>query len=201
MMLSVGWQFWIDRGGTFTDIVARRPDGGTATHKLLSENPRRYDDAAIQGIRELLQLADGEPIPLELVDAVKMGTTVATNALLEREGEPTVFATTRGFGDALRIGYQARPDLFALDIVLPDMLYTQVVEIDERIAADGTVLEPLDEDAVRAALATLPRRRFRRDRDHADARVPLHRPRTAGRRDLSANSDSTRCRSVTRSAR
>ena len=151
-MHSVGWQFWIDRGGTFTDVVARRPDGGTATHKLLSENPRRYDDAAIQGIRELLQLADGEPIPLELVDAVKMGTTVATNALLEREGEPTVFATTRGFGDALRIGYQARPDLFALDIVLPEMLYTRVVEIDERIAADGTVLEPLDEDAVRAAL-------------------------------------------------
>ncbi len=151
-MHSVGWQFWIDRGGTFTDIVARRPDGGTATHKLLSENPRRYDDAAIQGIRELLQLADGEPIPLELVDAVKMGTTVATNALLEREGEPTVFVTTRGFGDALRIGYQARPDLFALDIVLPDMLYTRVVEIDERIAADGTVLEPLDEDAVRDGL-------------------------------------------------
>jgi 5-oxoprolinase (ATP-hydrolysing) len=148
----MGWQFWIDRGGTFTDIVARRPDGSTATHKLLSEHPRRYDDAAIHGIRELLELTDDEPIPPELVDDVKMGTTVATNALLEREGEPTVYVTTRGFGDALRIGYQARPDLFALDILLPDMLYRRVVEIDERVAADGSVLEPLDDGAVRAAL-------------------------------------------------
>ncbi|MDJ0771203.1 MAG: hydantoinase B/oxoprolinase family protein [Ilumatobacter sp.] len=149
-----GWQFWIDRGGTFTDVVARRPDGSTATHKLLSENPRRYDDAAVQGIRELLDLPAGEPIPSGVVDVVKMGTTVATNALLERAGEPTVFVTTRGFGDALRIGYQARPDLFALDIVLPDMLYSRVIEIDERVAADGTVLRPLDDDEVRAALGS-----------------------------------------------
>ncbi len=151
-MHGVGWQFWIDRGGTFTDVVARRPDGTTATHKLLSENPRRYDDAAIEGIRALLGLSPGEPVPPDLVDEVKMGTTVATNALLEREGEPTVLVTTRGFGDALRIGYQARPAIFALDIELPDMLYTRVVEVDERIAADGTVLVPLGEPAVVEAL-------------------------------------------------
>ena len=123
MTRLTGWQFWIDRGGTFTDVVARRPDGSTATHKLLSENPRRYEDAAVQAIRELLEIDEREPIPSDLIDAVKMGTTVATNALLERAGEPTIYVTTRGFGDALRIGYQARPDLFALDIVLPDMLY------------------------------------------------------------------------------
>ena len=129
-----GWQFWIDRGGTFTDVVARRPDGSTVTHKLLSENPRIYDDAAIQGIREILGLANGDPLPFEDISAVKMGTTVATNALLEREGEPTALITTSGFADALRIGYQARPELFALDIVLPEMLYTKVVEIDERVS-------------------------------------------------------------------
>ncbi len=146
------WQFWIDRGGTFTDVIGRRPDGTTVAHKLLSENPRRYDDAAIQGIRELLDLAPGAPLPTELIDSVKMGTTVATNALLERKGEPTLLVTTTGFGDALRIGYQARPDLFALDIVLPEMLYRRVIEIDERIGADGTVLTPLDEAAATAAL-------------------------------------------------
>ena len=148
-----GWQFWIDRGGTFTDIVARRPDGSTTTHKLLSENPRRYGDAAIRGIRDLLGLADGDDLPFDDLEAVKMGTTVATNALLEREGEPTVFITTRGFADALRIGYQARPRLFDLDIVLPEMLYTEVVEVDERIDAHGEVLVPLDEDAARSDLA------------------------------------------------
>ncbi len=147
-----GWQFWIDRGGTFTDIVARRPDGSTVTHKLLSDNPRRYDDAPIQGIRELLAVPDGEPLPWASIDAVKMGTTVATNALLERAGEPTVFVTTKGFGDALRIGYQARPDIFALDIVLPEMLYERVLEMDERMSADGKILTPLDESAARTAL-------------------------------------------------
>ncbi len=147
-----GWQFWIDRGGTFTDVIARTPDGSTIAHKLLSENPRHYDDAAIQGIRELLDVPDGAPLPTELIDSVKMGTTVATNALLERKGEPTVLVTTRGFGDALRIGYQARPDLFALDIVLPEMLYDQVIEVDERIAADGTVTTPLDEVSATEAL-------------------------------------------------
>ncbi len=154
MMPDVGWQFWIDRGGTFTDVVARRPDGTTATHKLLSENPGAYDDAAIEGIRRLLGLEADEPIPPDAVDQVKMGTTVATNALLERHGEPTVFVTTRGFGDALRIGYQARPRIFDLDIVLPDLLHDRVVEVDERVTADGTVLEPLDDGAVTAALAS-----------------------------------------------
>ena len=151
----MSWQFWIDRGGTFTDIVAVRPDGSTVTHKLLSENPRRYADAAIQGIRDLLDVDDGDPMPSELIDAVKMGTTVATNALLERQGDPTVLVTTRGFADALRIGYQHRPDLFALDIVLPEMLYTQVVEVDERVAADGKILVELDSDAARHALAAI----------------------------------------------
>jgi len=148
-----GWQFWIDRGGTFTDVVARRPDGSTVTHKLLSENPRIYDDAAIQGIRQLLDLSDDDPLPFDEISAVKMGTTVATNALLEREGEPTAFITTAGFADALRIGYQARPELFALDIVLPEMLYTKVVEIDERISADGSVILPLDVPSAKTLLA------------------------------------------------
>jgi 5-oxoprolinase (ATP-hydrolysing) len=146
------WEFWIDRGGTFTDVVARTPDGRTVTHKLLSENPRRYDDAAIQAIRDLLDVEPGEPLPTERIAAVKMGTTVATNALLERQGEPTVLVTTRGFADALRIGYQARPDLFALDIVLPEMLYRSVIEVDERVAADGTTLLELDTERVRADL-------------------------------------------------
>lgn len=152
--MATGWQFWIDRGGTFTDIVARRPDGTTVSHKLLSENPRRYDDAAIQGIRDLLQLSADEPMPADAIAAVKMGTTVATNALLERQGDPTVLVITAGFADALRIGHQARPDLFALDIVLPDMLYTRVVEVDERVAADGTVLRPLDLAAAERHLAS-----------------------------------------------
>jgi 5-oxoprolinase (ATP-hydrolysing) len=151
--MQAGWQFWIDRGGTFTDVVARRPDGATVTHKLLSENSRRYPDAAIQGIRDLLGVGDTDPLPTELIDSVKMGTTVATNALLEREGEPTVLVTTRGFADALRIGYQARPDLFALDVVLPEMLYEQVIEVDERVGAHGDVIVPLEADAARDALA------------------------------------------------
>ena len=151
-----GWQFWIDRGGTFTDVVARRPDGGgLVTHKLLSDNPEHYRDAAIQGIREVLGLAPGEPI--RGVDAVKMGTTVATNALLERKGDRTVLVVNRGFRDALRIGYQTRPRLFDLRIVLPEMLYERVVEVDARIGAGGEILTPLDpapaEAGLRAAYA------------------------------------------------
>jgi len=150
----VGWQFWIDRGGTFTDIVARTPDGALITHKLLSDNPR-YDDAAIQGIRELLGLNAQQPLPTDRIDAVKMGTTVATNALLERRGDRTVFITTRGFADALRIAYQHRPKLFVRRIELPSMLYEQVIEIDERISAHGELVRPLDaasaETALRAA--------------------------------------------------
>jgi 5-oxoprolinase (ATP-hydrolysing) len=150
-----GWQFWIDRGGTFTDIVARRPDGSTTTAKLLSENPQHYDDAAIAGIRRLLELRDGEPLPSDQVDSVRMGTTVATNALLERQGARTALITTKGFADALRIGYQARPDLFALDIVLPEMLYEVVIEVDERVTAQGEVLQSPDIDLVRGELEAL----------------------------------------------
>ncbi len=139
------WQFWIDRGGTFTDIVARCPDGGLVTHKLLSENPEHYRDAAIAGIRHLLDVAPGEPIPVERIEAVKMGTTVATNALLERKGEPTALFITRGFRDALRIAYQNRPRIFAREIVLPELLYREVVEVEERIGAQGEVVLPLDE--------------------------------------------------------
>src|SRR5258708_4486762 len=122
------WDFWIDRGGTFTDIVARRPDGALLTHKLLSENPERYADAAIAGIRALLGVAHDAPLPAERIGAIKMGTTVATNALLERKGEPTVLAITAGLGDALRIGYQARPKIFALRIDQPEQLAREVVE-------------------------------------------------------------------------
>lgn len=146
------WQFWIDRGGTFTDIVARRPDGGLMTHKLLSESPEHYRDAAIAGIRHLLGVAGGAAIPVGQVEAVKMGTTVATNALLERKGEPTVLAITRGFRDALRIAYQNRPRLFDRHIVLPELLYRHVVEIDERMGAHGEVVRALDAAAARAGL-------------------------------------------------
>ncbi|MCV6592403.1 MAG: hydantoinase B/oxoprolinase family protein [Silicimonas sp.] len=146
------WQFWIDRGGTFTDVVGRRPDGGVVTHKLLSENPEQYRDAAVQGIRDLLGLAAGAPIPGGVIEAVKMGTTVATNALLERKGDRTLFLTTKGFGDLLRIGYQARPKLFDLKIELPELLYERVAEVDERLDQEGAVVRPLDEAGARAAL-------------------------------------------------
>ncbi len=149
------WQFWIDRGGTFTDIVARRPDGTLVTHKLLSDNPGRYADAAVHGIRELLGLAPGAAIPDGAVDAVKMGTTVATNALLERTGERTALVITRGFADALRIGYQNRPKLFVRRIELPTLLYERVIEIDERIGAHGDVVAPLDLVAARRDLAAV----------------------------------------------
>ncbi|HPG62995.1 MAG TPA: hydantoinase/oxoprolinase N-terminal domain-containing protein, partial [Casimicrobium sp.] len=150
----MGWQFWVDRGGTFTDIVAKKPDGTLVTHKLLSENPERYQDAAVQGVRDLLGLAPGEPIPAEMIDAVKMGTTVATNALLERKGERTLLAVTRGFRDQLRIAYQARPKLFVRKIELPELLYEAVVEVDERIGAHGNVVTALDEAKARIDLQT-----------------------------------------------
>jgi len=146
----VRWQFWIDRGGTFTDVVARKPDGSLTTHKLLSENPERYRDAALAGIRELLGVAPGEPIPVEQIEAVKMGTTVATNALLERKGERTVLFITRGFKDALRIAYQNRPKIFERNIVLPELLYAQVREVAERISARGDIVAALDERLARA---------------------------------------------------
>ncbi|VAW11807.1 5-oxoprolinase, HyuA-like domain / 5-oxoprolinase, HyuB-like domain, partial [hydrothermal vent metagenome] len=146
------WDFWIDRGGTFTDIVARRPDGWLEAAKLLSENPGAYDDAALEGIRRFLGVAGNAPIPADRIAEVKMGTTVATNALLERHGDRTVLVTTAGFGDALEIGYQARPRLFDLHIVKPELLYESVVEVPERIRVDGTVEMPLDADTARARL-------------------------------------------------
>jgi 5-oxoprolinase (ATP-hydrolysing) len=147
------WDFWIDRGGTFTDVVGRRPDGTLVAHKLLSENPEAYGDAAVQGIRDLLGLTRGEPIPTAQVGAVKMGTTVATNALLERKGDRTLLLITKGFRDALKIGYQARPKIFARHIIKPDMLYERVAEVDERVRADGTLERAPDLVRVRADLA------------------------------------------------
>lgn len=148
-----GWQFWIDRGGTFTDIVARRPDGTLTTHKLLSEDPARYPDAAIAGIRHLLGVDPTDPIPTHLIDVVRMGTTVATNALLTRTGEPTALVITRGFADALRIAYQERPRIFDRHIVLPELLHERVIEVDERVTAQGEVLTPPDLPALEPQLA------------------------------------------------
>ena len=147
------WDFWIDRGGTFTDVIARDPDGGLQARKLLSQNPDAYADAAVQGIRDHLGLGAGDPIPAGVIGEVRMGTTVATNALLERKGEPTLFVTTKGLADVLRIGVQARPDIFARRIVKPEPLYAAVLEADERVLADGVVDRPLDLDAAREGLA------------------------------------------------
>lgn len=146
------WEFWIDRGGTFTDVVGRRPDGRLVTRKLLSHDPERYRDAAVAGIRLMLDLAPGEPVPADRVAAVKMGTTVATNALLERRGEPTVLVITEGFRDALRIAYQNRPRLFDRRILLPEAVYDRVIEVPERIDAHGRTVTPLDREAVAALL-------------------------------------------------
>jgi 5-oxoprolinase (ATP-hydrolysing) len=146
------WDFWIDRGGTFTDVVARAPSGKINAAKLLSENPESYDDAALHGIREFLKLGPDDPIPSAQISAVKMGTTVATNALLEREGERVLLLTTKGFRDCLKVGYQARPDIFAREIIKPEMLYTCVEEVPERVHADGYVETPLDESTARSAL-------------------------------------------------
>jgi len=147
--VTLSWTFAIDRGGTFTDVVARASDGTQRVEKLLSENPGRYDDAALEAIRRVLADEGGT------VAEVRMGTTVATNALLERKGERVALAITRGFGDALRIGYQARPEIFARHIVLPSMLYDRVVEIDERVGVEGDVLVPLDEAQSRVELEQL----------------------------------------------
>ncbi|WP_293858828.1 hydantoinase B/oxoprolinase family protein [uncultured Alsobacter sp.] len=154
-MAQASWDFWIDRGGTFTDVIGRDPSGVLHARKLLSENPEAYRDAAVQGIRDLLALAEGEPVPRGAIGDVRMGTTVATNALLERKGERTALVTTRGFRDALRIGYQARPKIFAKAIVKPEQLYTHTVEVDERVRADGTVEREPDLEAVRRDLVAL----------------------------------------------
>ena len=152
------WQFWVDRGGTFTDLIARTPEGLLKTTKLLSDNPGHYDDAVLHGIGTLMAVPAGAPLPSRQIDCVRMGTTVATNALLERKGARTLLVTTRGYADVLKIGYQNRPDIFALDIQLPEPLYQQVLEIDERLAADGSVITPLQaadyrQDLVRARAA------------------------------------------------
>ena len=147
-----GWQFWIDRGGTFTDIVGREPNGTLHTHKLLSENPEAYEDAALQGIRDLLGVSGNDTIPESKIDAVKMGTTVATNALLERKGDRTLLVVTEGFRDQLRIAYQARPRLFDREITLPEMLYERVEEVAERVDAQDNILVPLDLDGLRPRL-------------------------------------------------
>ncbi len=167
--MADSWEFWIDRGGTFTDVVGRRPDGTLAAHKLLSENPEAYGDATVQGIRNLLGLKAGEPIPPGLIGAVKMGTTVATNALLERRGARTLLVTTKGFRDALKIGYQARPKIFARHIVKPDMLFERVTEVGERVRADGTVEATPDLAALRRDLE-----RARADGIEAVAIVFMH---------------------------
>ena len=151
---SDAWQFWIDRGGTFTDVVGKRPDGTLVTYKLLSENPEQYADAAVAGIRHLLGLGPKDLITPALVACVKMGTTVATNALLERKGEPTLLVTTQGFRDALRIAYQDRPRIFDRHIVLPELLYAQVVEAHERVSAQGEVLLALDVERLQAQLVS-----------------------------------------------
>src|SRR5579872_2276997 len=173
--MPAAWEFWIDRGGTFTDVIGRSPDGRLVTHKLLSDNPEAYADAAVAGIRHLLRLAPGAPIPADKIGAVKMGTTVATNALLERKGERVLLLITRGFRDALRIGYQARPKIFAKHIVKPDMLYERVAEVDERVLADGTVERVLDLDSVKGELL-----RARADGLRAVAVVFMHAYRYRG---------------------
>ncbi|MDB5460080.1 MAG: 5-oxoprolinase, partial [Caulobacteraceae bacterium] len=157
---SARWDFWIDRGGTFTDVIGRDANGRLHARKLLSDNPEAYPDAAVQGIRDHLRLAGGDPIPAGVIGEVRMGTTVATNALLERKGEPTLFVVTRGFRDALRIGLQARPDIFARRIVKPSQLYDAVLEVDERVLADGSIDRVLDLEAARAGLAAFRARGF-----------------------------------------
>src|SRR6202046_2739422 len=154
--MSGRWEFWIDRGGPSTDGVARRPDGRLAVRKLLSEDPGRYEDAVLAGIRGLLGVPVSQPIPAGMIGSVRLGTTVATNALLQRRGEPTVLVISRGFRDALRIGYQNRPRIFARQIVLPELLYQRVIEVTERVSAAGEVIEPLDEEAAARTTGGVP---------------------------------------------
>src|SRR5271163_784036 len=158
-MTRTSWDFWVDRGGTFTDVIGRDPQGALRVRKLLSESPA-YADAAVQAIRDLLDLPPGAAIPADAIGFVKMGTTVATNALLEGRGERTLLAITRGFRDALEIGYQARPKIFAKNIIKPEQLYSEVVEIDERVLASGAVERALDEAVVRRQFSEAKARGF-----------------------------------------
>ena len=198
---SKNWDFWIDRGGTFTDVVGRSPDGKLTAHKLLSENPEAYADAAVQGIRDLLGLKAGEPVPAARVGAVKMGTTVATNALLERKGDRTLLLISKGFRDALKIGYQARPKIFAKHIIKPELLYERVAEVDERVRADGTVEREPDLEAGAPRFAGRESRRHRRRRHRFHACLSLSRTREARGRCWRARSVSDRFRSATKSRR
>ena len=182
MKTKRGWDFWIDRGGTFTDVIGRDPRGRLHARKLLSESPA-YDDAAVEAIRRLLGLAAGAPIPAGAIGVVKMGTTVATNALLERRGERTLLVTTRGFRDALEIGYQARPKIFARTIEKPEQLYSGVIEIDERVLADGTVEAAPDPDGRARGAERGEGAGLRRGRDRLHARLSLSGARARGRRD------------------
>jgi 5-oxoprolinase (ATP-hydrolysing) len=168
-MATDRWDFWIDRGGTFTDVIGRDPKGGLHQKKLLSENPEAYLDAGIQGIRDLLGVGSGERIPSGRIGEVKMGTTVATNALLERKGDRVLLLITKGFRDALKIAYQARPDIFAKEIILPEQLYERVIEVPERVRVDGEVETELDLEAVRPAIEAA-----RRDGIEAVAIVFMH---------------------------
>ena len=195
---DAGWHFWIDRGGTFTDVIARDPLGAIHARKLLSDNPGAYDDAALEAIRLFLGVASGAPIPAERIAAVKMGTTVATNALLERKGDPTVLVITRGLADQLEIGTQARPDIFAKRIVKPEMLYRRVIEADERVRADGTIETPLDLAAARGGPRGGARRRHRGGRDRAHARLRPSRARAAGGGARARAWALRRCRPATR---
>ncbi|MFM7580606.1 MAG: hydantoinase/oxoprolinase N-terminal domain-containing protein, partial [Microcystaceae cyanobacterium] len=154
-MAMMKTQIFVDRGGTFTDLVALTPTGQILSHNLLSENPEQYEDAIVQGIRDLLQLSPGQAIPQDAIEVIKIGTTVGTNALLERKGDRTVLVITQGFKDALKIGYQNRPDIFALNIVLPALLYERVVEIEERVNSQGEVLRPVNEPQVQRDLQAI----------------------------------------------
>jgi len=176
------WQFWIDRGGTFTDVVALAPDGRIRCSKLLSDNPEQYRDAAVEGIRRMLDLKADEPIPAGKIASVKLGTTVATNALLERKGERTVLVINRGLADVLRIGTQQRPRLFDLQIVLPEPLYEKVIEIDGRISAEGEELQPLSLIAVRDSLEHALAEGFRAAAYSVSARLSLPSARKCDRR-------------------
>ena len=190
-----GWQFWIDRGGTFTDVIARRPDGQIDARKLLSESPGQYDDAVVEGIRHCLRAAGTSLAEGVTIDGIRMGTTVATNALLERRGEPTLLLTTRGFGDALRIGYQQRPALFERHIRLPEPLYTEVLEADERLDAQGKVILPLDELGLARGLAAARQRGLRSVaiaflhgyREHRHEILAMEMARRAGFTQISAS--------------
>ena len=195
------WEFWIDRGGTFTDVVARRPDGTLAVHKLLSENPGAYDDPAVAGIRHLLGIAPGQPIPAERIAVVRLGTTVATNALLERNGEPRVLVITEGFADALRIAYQDRPKIFDRQIILPDLLYDRVIEATERVGPHGEVLVPLDDRRRGRRPESRLRRRAPLGRGRLHARLPLPRGTRPGSARSPRERGSPRCRCPTRQAR